>query len=452
MKPSVLIVEDDAAMAQVLVEGLARRGYDGRAVNTGEAALAAIHKNEFEAVVTDINMKGMDGLTLCERLIEGQPGLPVVVITGFGSMETAIKAMRAGAWDFITKPFELEALALALSRAVQHKQLREEVKRLREEASARKTTSTMVGEAPSFIEVLTLANRAAVTDSAVLITGERGTGKQLLARTLHEASKRRTGPFVTISCAGQSVAHLEQELFGVGKRLGAFSRAHGGTLVLLDVSEIPLDLQIRVVRALLERKVRPIGSDTDLPFDARIISTSDRDLQAEVDEHRFRDELFARLNIVNLHLPTLRMRGNDVLFVAQHFVKAFAQKAGKQVNGLATACAERLLAYPWPGNLSELESVIERAVALTRHEQLTTDDLPEKLRDFKPSAEATDHAALVPMEVIERQHILRVLKAVNGHRTQAAKILGLDRKTLYRKLETYDQAEVELALQGSTEH
>lgn len=451
MKPSVLIVEDDAAMAQVLVEGLSRRGYEGRTVNTGEAALAAIHQNEFEAVVTDINMKGMDGLTLCERLIEGQPGLPVVVITGFGSMETAIKAMRAGAWDFITKPFELEALALALSRAVQHKQLREEVKRLREEASARKTTSAMLGEAPPFVEVLTLANRAAVTDSAVLITGERGTGKQTLARVLHEASKRRTGPFIAIPCAGQSVAHLEQELFGMGKRPGAFSRAHGGTLVLEDVGEIPLDLQIRVVRALLDKKVRPVGGDVDLPFDARLISTSARDLQAEVDEHRFRDELFARLNIVNLHLPTLRMRGNDVLFLAQHFVKVFAQKAGKKVTGLATACAERLLAYSWPGNVSELQSVIERAVALTRHEQLTTDDLPEKIRDFAPSNESADEAALVPMEQIERQHILRVLKAVNGHRTQAAKILGLDRKTLYRKLETYSPAEVEIALKGASD-
>lgn len=452
MKPAVLIVEDDAAMAQVLVEGLGRRGFDGRAVHNGEAALAAIHKNDFEAVVTDINMKGMDGLSLCERLLEGQPGLPVLVITGFGSMETAIKAMRAGAWDFITKPFELDALTLALGRAVQHKQLREEVKRLREEASARKaTTSALVGEAPALVEVLTLANRAAATDSAVLITGERGTGKKTLARLVHDASKRRAGPYITISCAGQSADHLAQELFGLPKRPGALSRAHGGTLVLEEVGDIPADLQIRVVRALLEKKFRPEGGDTDQQFDARIVSTSGRDLQAEVDEGRFRDELFARLNIVNLHLPSLRVRGNDVLFLAQGFVKTFAQKAGKKVDGLATACAERLLAYNWPGNVLELQGVVERAVALTRHEQLTTDDLPEKIRTYQPVAGANDDAVLVPMEQIERQHILRVLRAVGGHRTQAAKILGLDRKTLYRKLETYDPAEVQLALKGPPE-
>lgn len=451
MKPSVLIVEDDVAMAQMLVEGLGRRGFESKAVKDGENALAALKENDFQAVVTDINMKGIDGLSLCERIITGEPGLPVLVITGFGSMETAIKAIRAGAWDFLTKPFELEALSLALTRAVQHKQLREEVKKLREEVR-RGTSGGLIGQSRPMLDLISLTGRVADTESAVLVTGEGGTGKKTVARMLHDASRRKSGPFVTVHCgASTSSLHLETELFGAVKRPGAFSRAHGGTLVLEEVGELSPELQIRVVRALLDKKVRPAGADQDVPFDTRIVSTSSRDLQAEVDERRFRDDLFSRLCIVNLHLPALRLRGNDVLLLAQHFVKTFAERSHKKVDGLATACAQKLLAYGWPGNVRELQNVIERAVALARHEQLTTDDLPEKVLHPQTGhhAAGADESLLVPMDQVERQHILRVLRAVGGHRTQAAKILGLDRKTLYRKLESYDQAEVEQALKDA---
>jgi DNA-binding NtrC family response regulator len=452
MKPQVLIVEDDLAMAQMLVEGLGRRGYESKAVKDGESALAALSETDFQAVVTDINMKGMDGLSLCERILTSEPGLPVLVITGFGSMETAIKAIRAGAWDFLTKPFELEALAIALSRAVQHKQLREEVKRLREEVGAKRNVSALVGQSRPMLDLVSLAQRVADTESAVLVTGEGGTGKKTVARMLHDGSRRKNGPFVTVHCGtSTSPLHLEAELFGAAKRPGAFSRAHGGTLVLEEVGELPAELQIRVVRALLDRRVRPAGSEQDVPFDTRVVSTSSRDLQAEVDEKRFRDDLFSRLCIVNLHLPALRLRGNDVLLLAQHFVKTFAERSHKKVDGLATACAQKLLAYGWPGNVRELQNVIERAVALARHEQLTADDLPEKVVHPQTGhhAAGADESLLVPMDQVERLHILRVLRAVGGHRTQAAKILGLDRKTLYRKLESYDPAEVEQALKDA---
>lgn len=461
MSHQILIVEDDVAMAQLLVEGLQRRGYLARAVHAAEPALTALAEHDFQAVITDVNMKGLNGLELCQRIVAEHPGVPVLVITAFGSMDTAIRAIRAGAYDFLTKPFELEAIALAIGRAVQHKELREELKRLREEVTSRKGVSQVLGESASMRELLALVNRVADSESAVLVTGERGTGKELVARSLHEASRRRAGPFISLNCSALSAAALEGELFGYAKgsapndsktaRPGAFVRAQGGTLFLDDIAEFPLELQPRLLKALTDRKVRPVGSELEVPFDARLVTATSRDLEAMAEEDRFRPELHFAINVVNVHIPPVRMRGNDVLLLAQHFVRFFAEKSRKEVTGIASSAAEKLLAYGWPGNVLELQNVIERAVALTRYAQLTTADLPEKVLNPTPATNAAeaDEAVLVPMDTIERQHILRVLRAVGGHRTQAAKVLGLDRKTLYRKLEGYGPAEVEAALKDA---
>ena len=453
MSHPILIVEDDLAMSQLLVEGLARRGYAPQAANSGDQALSLLKQHDFQAVVTDVNMKGIDGLTLCERIVTGHPGLPVLVITAFGSMDTAIKAIRVGAYDFLNKPFELEALTLALGRAVQHKQLREEVKRLRDEAGVRKGTSTLLGESNGMRELVGLVNRVADSESAVLITGERGTGKEVVARAIHDSSRRRAGPFVILNCSAVPEALLEAELFGVkgtGKP-GAFVRAQGGTLFLDELGDLPLDLQQKVLRAIQEKKVFPVGSDQEVPYDARLVTATHRDLETAVEEQKFREDLYFRVNVINLHVPPLRMRGNDVLLLAQHFVRTFAETGRKEITGIATSAAEKLVAYAWPGNVRELQNVIERAVALTRYTQLTTEDLPDKVLNPSASQSAADadEAVLVPMEDIERQHILRVLRAVGGHRTQAAKILGLDRKTLYRKLEGYGPGEVDAALRNA---
>jgi DNA-binding NtrC family response regulator len=460
MSNRVLIVEDDHAMSQLLVEGLTRRGFTAVAEPNGEGALAQLRQSSFDAVVTDLNMKGMDGLTLCERIVAAHPGVPVLVITAFGSLETAIKAIRAGAYDFLTKPFEFEALQLALVRALQHKQLREEVKRLRDEAGAKKSTASLLGESVGMREVRTLISRVADTESAVLVTGESGTGKELVARALHESSRRRSGPFVAINCAAVPEALLESELFGhvagarpdaPEARQGLFLRAQGGTLFLDEIGELPLALQPRLLRALQERKVRPVGGDEEKPFDVRLVTATNRDLETAVEEKRFREDLYFRINVINLHLPPLRMRGNDVLLLAQHFVRAFAEKSRKDVTGLTSGAAEKLVAYAWPGNVRELQNVIERAVALTRYAQLTVDDLPEKVQHpTEPDRAAlSDESVMLSMADVERMHILRVLRAVGGHRTQAAKVLGLDRKTLYRKLESYGPEEVEAALRGA---
>ncbi len=454
----VLIVDDDVAMAQLLVEGLQRRGFTAKAVHGGDAALVAVKENDFQAVITDINMKGINGLELCERITAAHPNMPVLVITAFGNMESAIRAMRVGAYDFLNKPFEMEAIGLAVKRAVQHEALREEVKRLREEVTSKKGTSPLLGDSPAMHEVVSLVNRVASTESAVLVSGESGTGKAMVARAIHDASKRRNGLFISINCAGVPAQVLEGELFGYAKgaapndprsaQPGAFVRAAGGTVFLDDVDEVPAELQAKLLKALLDRKAKPIGGTAELAFDARVVSATTKDLRSLVEDGTFRPELHFALNVVNVHVPPVRMRGNDVLLLAQNFVRTFADKSKKKVTGLASNAAEKLVAYSWPGNVTELRNVIERAVAVAQYEQLTAADLPEKVQLPTPatSAASSDEAILVPMDLIEKQHILRVLRAVKGHRTQCAKILGLDRKTLYRKLETYGPAEVEAAL------
>ncbi len=460
MSGKILIVEDDVAMAQLLEEGLTRRGFKATAVHDGQAALTTLQGADFDAVVTDLHMKGMDGLALCERIMAGYPGTPVIVVTAFGSLETAVRAIRAGAYDFITKPFELEALSLALVRAVQHRQLREEIRRLRDEVGQRQGLQGLLGESHSMQELRAMVARIAESETSVLISGESGTGKEVVARAIHEGGRRRTGPFVAINCAAMPEQLLESELFGHAKgaftdakqaRAGLFVRAQGGTLFLDEVGELPLGLQPKLLRALQERRVRPVGSNEELAFDVRIIAATNRDLETAVEEKRFREDLYFRINVINVHLPPLRVRGNDVLLLAQAFVRSFAEKNRKNVVGLSQKAAEKLIAYAWPGNVRELQNAVERAVTLTRFDQITVEDLPEKVQRPKPTeTNVAGEEALVPLEEVERRHILRVLQAVGGHRTQAARLLGLDRKTLYRKLERYGEEAVAEAETGPT--
>ncbi len=324
--------------------------------------------------------------------------------------------------------------------------LREEVRRLRQALGEWGDEHGVVGESPVLRRVYELIDRVADSDTSVLITGESGTGKAVAARAQHTRSRRRAGPFVAINCAAMPEALLESELFGHEKgaftdaksaRTGLFVQANGGTLFLDEVGELPLALQPKLLRALQERRVRPVGGAAEFPFDARIVTATNRDLELAVEEGRFREDLYYRLNVIGLELPPLRTRGNDVLLLAQRFLEHFGARGGKRVVGLTPAVAQRLLAYAWPGNVRELQNCIERAVALTNDEQLTVEDLPEHIRDYRPAtaqAETINPAELVTLEEMERRYIQRVLDAVGGSRTLAARTLGVDRKTLYRKL------------------
>jgi len=452
MPGRVLMVEDEREMRAMLEKGLSRRGYTPVALASADEALARLAGEDFDVVLTDLRMPGMDGLALCERIVLNRPDIPVIVLTAFGSLETAVAAIRAGAYDFVTKPIDLDALVLVLERAVQHRALRDEVRRLRQQLGRQQDSGAVVGESPAMQQAYALIDRVADLDSTVLITGESGTGKEVAARAVHTRGRRSAGPFVALNCAAMPEALLESELFGHAKgaftdakatRTGLFVQANGGTLFLDEVGELPLTLQPKLLRALQERVVRPVGGDTEVPFDARIVAATNRDLELAVEEGRFREDLYYRLNVIGVELPPLRARGNDVLLLSQRFIEQFAARNNKRVVGLSPAAAQRLLAYGWPGNVRELQNCMERAVALTSFEQLTVDDLPERIRNYsqpKVVPENTDPSELVTLEELERRYIHRVLDTVGGSRTLAARILGVDRKTLYRKLERDDEA------------
>ena len=444
----LLLVEDDEASAELLEESLGRRGFLVHHVANAEAGLEALREQGYAAMLTDVRMPGMGGLELCRRVVESHPDLPVVVVTAFGSLETAIDAIRAGAYDFVTKPFDLDAVSLVLRRAVDHYALRTEVRRLRATVTPRKGSAVERFSSPSLATVRDVVTRVAALDSTVLIRGESGTGKELVARALHEESGR-LGPFLAINCAAVPEALIESELFGHVRgaftdaqkaRSGLFAQAEGGTLFLDEIGELSLSLQPRLLRALQERKVKPVGSDTEISFSARVVAATHRNLEQAVAEARFREDLFFRINVIALELPPLRARGNDVLTLAHEFLVDFAARMGREVSGMSPGVAERLLSYDWPGNVRELQNCMERAVALARYAQLTIDDLPDRVRTFRASEEDRDvdgGAGLVTLEEVERRYILRVLRAVGGSRNIAAQTLGINRKTLYRKLGRY---------------
>jgi two-component system response regulator HydG len=455
MSGRVLVLDDDRDMCEMLAAALVRRGYAIEWRTAAADALALLEAHDFDVVVSDINLGGMTGLELCERIVANRPDIPVVVITAFGSLESAITAIRAGAYDFLTKPFAVEVLLLTLGRAIRHRALREEVKRLRQVVEETRPFGGLLGRSAEMQALSHLLDRIAPSGASVLITGETGTGKEVVARAVHERGRRRDRPFVAVNCAALPEPLLESELFGHargaftdarGVRTGLFLQANGGTLFLDEIADLPLGLQPKLLRALQERVVRPVGSDAEVPFDVRLLTATNRDLESAVAEGRFREDLFYRINVVHVSLPPLRARGSDVLVLAQHFLERFARSAEKQVTGISTPAAERLLAYRWPGNVRELQNCIERAVALTRYDHLTVEDLSEKIPSYRPShvlVDSDDPSELVSMEEIERQYVTRVMRAVAGNKTLAARILGFDRKTLYRKLEHFAALETD---------
>ena len=453
MSARVLVVDDDPNLTSTLQLGLSQRGYQVVTAQGGEPALQQLATEDVDVVLTDINMPGLGGLEFAERVTASHPDTPVIVLTGFGSFESAVAAIRAGAYDFLSKPAKLDAIAIALERAVQHRSLRREVQRLRLEVSsgAGPQLQGIIAASGAMQKALDVVARVATTQTSILITGESGTGKEVMARAIHERSGRR-GPFVAINCAAMPEALLESELFGHVRgaftdaresRVGLFTEANGGTLLLDEIGDMPVGLQPKLLRVLQERKVRPIGARAEHPVDVRIIAATHRDLETRIEAGAFREDLYFRLNVVSLHLPPLRERTADVLPMAQRFLAQFSERAGKAVKGLSARAAEKLLGYDWPGNVRELSNCIERAVALTRYDEVGIDDLPEKVVAHRPTRvvlAAEDPSEFITLEELERRYTLKVLEALKGNKTQAARILGIERKTLYRKLEAWGTA------------
>src|SRR4051812_25622788 len=449
MKGKVLVVDDDASMTELLSERLKRRQFEVTAAQGAAEARIAFDAAHPDVVVTDLNMPGQSGIQFCEWVVTNRTDTPVILITAFGSLDTAVAAIRAGAYDFITKPFEIDVLSIALERAIKHRELRHEVKRLRSLLDTARGMRELLGESPVMRELKELLGRVADSQASVLVTGESGTGKEVVARLLHQKGPRADHPFVALNCAAMPEHLIESELFGHVKgaftdartdKVGLLVQANQGTLFLDEIGDMPLSLQPKLLRVLEERKVRPVGGGKEVAFDVRLISATHRDLEDAIVQNQFREDLYFRLNVIQVALPPLRARANDVLLLAQHFVNSFAEQTGKAVKGLSPEAAERLSSYAWPGNVRELRNAIERGVALTQHENITVDDLPERIRAYKVShvlVASQDPEELVNLAEVEKRYIARVLGAVGGNKSTAARILGIDRTTLYKKLQQY---------------
>ena len=445
----VLIVEDAREMADAIAEELTARHFETTTLASADEAFAMLAEREFDVVITDLHMRGMNGVELCERVVANRPDVPVIVVTAFGSMETAVATLRAGAFDFLAKPFEMEQLAIATERAAQHRLLREEVRRLRGAVTQSRCFEGLVGASDAMKAVYALLDRIAETDATALITGETGTGKELAARAIHARSRRSRAPMVTVNCAAVPATLLESELFGHARgaftdarndHKGLFVQANGGTLFLDEIGEMPHEMQAKLLRALEVRAVRPVGGSQEVPFDVRLITATHRDLGTSIEDGSFREDLYYRINVLELVMPPLRARGTDALLIAQTFLEHFAHQHGKPVLRISPAVAERLLAYSWPGNIRELRNCMERAVALARFDEVTVEDLPAHVRDYRAShvlVASNDPSELLPLAEVERRYIERVMDEVRGNKRQAAHVLGLDRATLYRKLERW---------------
>jgi two-component system response regulator HydG len=446
MNPRVLIVDDVRAECRLIADTLQSADFEPQWVLSGAEALLLLEAQSFDAVVTDLNMPHMDGISLCRRITETSPHLPVVVITAFGSIDSAVDAMKAGAYDFITKPFDIDAVSLVLRRAVEHKALKCEVDTLRQIVDKTQCYGKLLGTSLAMRRVYDLIEGTAESESPVLITGESGTGKELLAREIHQRGRSPNGPFVVVNCTTIPGTLLEGEIFGYTEqaltdaqteRDGCLVSASGGTMFLDEISEMSLDVQARLLRVLQEQSVKPIDGDNNVDFSMRIIAATNRDLDAALESGRLREDLFYRINVIHIEMPPVRARSGDALLLAQHFLGEISARNGKSVNGFTVAAAERVLAYAWPGNVRELRNCVERAVALCRTTQVDIGELPERVRNYEPRhilVAGDDPSELVPLEEVERRYILRVIEACQRNKSQAARILGIGRKTLYRRL------------------
>jgi two-component system, NtrC family, response regulator AtoC len=443
MSASILVVDDDADALEAIEGTLSDAGYSVKACASGYDALTELARADFDAVVTDLRMPGMDGLRVCDKIAGNHPTLPVILMTAYGDLDAALAAMHAGAFDFINKPFQEEELFLSLERALRYRHSIPEVRRIRIMEPSERMASELVGTSAVMQSLLRTILDIGPTACTVLIQGETGTGKELVARAIHAESARQRGPLVPVNCAAIAEELLESELFGHvqgaftgagSARAGLMVAAAGGTLFLDEVGSMPLGLQPKLLRALQERKVRPVGGSEERPFDARVIAATNVDLRRAVELGRFRADLYYRLEGVTVSVPPLRDRGEDVIELAQHFLDKLHGRGAFEMTEAAVA---RLRAYPWPGNVRELENCMQAAAVSAKNGRIGPEALPPRVQAYAGPRRRSPEVASLTLDAVEREHILAVIHATGWNKARAASVLGIDRTTLYRKLKTY---------------
>lgn len=455
MKARILITDDDVVSCQLFAEVLEGEGYQVDQAQSGEEALQQLQQEAYDLLIVDVRMPGMTGLDVTRTVREQYSSLPIVVMTAFGSMETAVEAIREGAFDYISKPINLEELKQTVSRALAQRAVQHRTRESGHVRDESESLGAVIGSSPAMVEVYKIVARVAPTKSTVLILGESGTGKELIARAIHQHSPRAQHPFVAVDCGVLTETLLESELFGhvrgaftgaVAEKKGVFEEAQGGTCFLDEIGDISPTMQAKLLRVLQEHEVRRVGGKEWIKVDVRVVAATNRNLAALVRKGTFRQDLYYRLNVVPIHLPPLRERADDIPPLAHCFLKRYSREHGKLVTAIADEAMEQLRSYSWPGNIRELENAIERAVALSTQAKLTVEDLPPDVREATASGSAPEpeqeeeqsfFSGTPTLEEVKKRYIYHVLRSTQGNFSRAAKILDIDRRSLYRMLERY---------------
>ena len=455
MNPRILIVDDEPVAVKNLAYALRKNGYDVTTRESGTGGLEALQQQAFDLVLTDLRMERVDGMAILKRALEIDPDIPVVLITAHGTLDSAVEAMKAGAFHYVAKPFRLDEVRSIVAKALELVQLKRENRSLRQQVSSGLHTDTgLVTQNPAMNRLLATARQVAETGTTVLISGESGTGKELLARYIHAHSRRSKGAFIGVNCGSLQEDLLANELFGHTKgaytgatdsRTGLIEAANGGTLFLDEIGEMSLAMQVKLLRVVQEREVQRLGAQTAVSVDVRLITATHRDLRTEVAAGRFRQDLYFRLDVIGLHLPPLAERHEDIPLLAFYFLRKHALRMGREVDNIDPAAVSLLMGYHYPGNVRELENLIERGVALARGKTLTVAELPIALAEHGIHTMPEESGNLPTLAQREEDYIRYVLERSDGNRTKAAQILGIDRVSLWRKLKKYGLAEGEEA-------
>jgi len=448
MKPKILIVDDEPTHLKMLEAVLSAEGYQIHQAEDGQTAIDAVEERFYDLILMDIRMNRMGGIEALKRIKEISSGIPVIMMTAYSSVSTAVDALKSGAYDYLTKPLDIDELKILVNKALHHHQLELENIYLKEMLEDRFDFSNIIGQSSAMSQVLETIALVAPTEATVLITGESGTGKELMVNAIHQNSPRREKPLIKVNCAALSETLLESELFGHEKgaftgalkyRQGRFQRAHQGTIFLDEIAEMAPKTQAKILRVLQEREFEPVGSSNTVRIDTRVIAATNRNLDEEIQDGRFREDLFYRINVVTLNIPPLRERREDIPLLADFFLKQYAEKNRRLIKGFTPRATDLLMRYDWPGNVRELENMVERAVIMARGDMITPDEFSDVLRTPDPEATKSE-IDLTPgrsLKEVEKQMIIRTLEETEGNRTHAAKILGISRRTLQIKLKGY---------------